>query len=41
VANPADTLARIERNTAEMVRWVKILVVVMAILIFLTALLFV
>ncbi|HYB78739.1 MAG TPA: hypothetical protein VEG66_03130 [Thermoplasmata archaeon] len=39
--NMPDTLLRIERNTAEMVRWVKILVVVVAVMILLDALLFV
>lgn len=37
--NMPDTLLRIERNTAEIVRWVKILVVVVAVMILLDALL--
>ena len=40
-SSPNEALDRIERNTAEMVRWVKILVVVMVITVLLDALLFI
>lgn len=39
--NPAEMLQRIERNTADMLRWVKILVVVMIVTLVLDALIIV